>query len=66
MAYEAIARAKIEIQHRILIHYLPLYFPVIERFRGNSLSDCFFAFLDAFSTPESVTFLSKQASMVAT
>ena len=25
--HEAIARAKTEIQHRILTHYLPLYFP---------------------------------------
>lgn len=29
------ARAKTEIQHRILTHYLPLYFPEIERFRGR-------------------------------
>ena len=37
--HEAIANAKTEIQHRILTHYLPLYFPEIERFRGNSRSD---------------------------
>src|SRR5437868_5036476 len=30
--HEAIAKAKTEIQHRILTHYLPLYFPEIERF----------------------------------
>ena len=41
--HEAIAKAKTEIQHRILKHYLPLYFPEIERFRGNSRSDWFFA-----------------------
>jgi hypothetical protein len=29
--HEAIARAKTEIQHRILTHYLPLYFPEIDR-----------------------------------
>jgi transposase len=33
--HEAIARAKTEIQHRILTHYLPLYFPEVERFRGS-------------------------------
>jgi transposase len=33
--HEAIAKAKTEIQHRILTHYLPLYFPEIERFRGR-------------------------------
>ncbi len=49
--HEAIARTKTEIQHRILTHYLPLYFPEIDRFRGNSRRDWFFAFLDAFPTP---------------
>lgn len=58
--HEAIANAKTEIQHRILTHYLPLYFPEIERFRGNSRSDWFFAFLDAFPTPSSITTLTKE------
>jgi hypothetical protein len=58
--HEAIARAKTEIQHRILTHYLPLYFPEIERFRGNSRSDWFFAFLDAFPTPANITALTKE------
>lgn len=49
--HEAIARAKTEIQHRMLTHYQPLYFPEIDRFRGNSRSDWFFAFLHAFPTP---------------
>lgn len=56
--HEAIA--KTEIQHRILTHYLPLYFPEIERIRGNSRSDWFFAFLDAFPTPVSITALTKE------
>jgi transposase len=58
--HEAIAKAKTEIQHRILTHYLPLYFPEIDRFRGNSRSDWFFAFLDAFPTPASITALTKE------
>ncbi|MER9237237.1 IS110 family transposase [Mesorhizobium sp. M0622] len=58
--HEAIARAKTEIQHRILTHYLPLYFPEIDRFRGNSRSDWFFAFLHAFPTPASITVLTKE------
>jgi transposase len=37
--HEAISRAKTEIQHRILTHYLPLYFPEVDRFRGNSRSE---------------------------
>jgi transposase len=57
--HEAISKAKTEIQHRILTHYLPLYFPEADRFHGSSGSDWFFAFLEAFPTPASVTGLSK-------
>ncbi len=63
--HEAIARAKTEIQHRILTHYLPLYFPEIDRFRGNSRSDWFFAFLHAFPTPASITVLTKEEFVTA-
>ncbi|MDE4561860.1 IS110 family transposase [Sinorhizobium meliloti SM11] len=59
--HEAIAKAKTEIQHRILTHYLPLYFPEIDRFRGNSRSDWFFAFLDSFPTPATITALTREA-----
>ena len=58
--HEAIAKAKTEIQHRILTHYLPLYFPEVERFRGNTRSDWFFAFLEAFPTPGSIVALSRE------
>ncbi|WP_147061449.1 IS110 family transposase, partial [Kozakia baliensis] len=43
VTHEVISRAKTEVQHRILTHYLPLYFPEIERFKGNTRSDWFFA-----------------------
>ena len=36
--HEAISKAKTETWHRILTHYLPLYFPEIDRFAGNSRS----------------------------
>ncbi|ODU26113.1 MAG: IS110 family transposase [Sphingopyxis sp. SCN 67-31] len=39
--HEAISKAKTQTWHRILTHYLPLYFPEIERFAGNSRSDWF-------------------------
>ena len=35
--HEAISKAKTQTWHRILTHYLPLYFPEIERFAGNIL-----------------------------
>jgi len=53
---------RIQVQHRILTHYLPLYFPEIDRFRGNSRSDWFFAFLDVFPTRASITALTKEES----
>ena len=63
--HEAISRSKTEILHRILTHYLPLYFPEVDRFRQNSRSDWFFAFLDRFPTPGSITALSKEAFIAA-
>lgn len=63
--HEAVAKAKTEVLHRILTHYLPLYFPEVDRFRHNSRSDWFFAFLDRFPTPGSITALSKDAFVAA-
>jgi transposase len=63
--HEAISTAKTQVLHRIVTHYLPLYFPEIERFRQNSRSDWFFAFLDMFPTPASITAMDKQAFVAA-
>jgi transposase len=52
--HEAISKAKTEIWRRILTHYLPLYFPEIARFAGNSRSNWFLAFLERFPTPGSI------------
>ena len=63
--HAAISQAKTEVLHRIQTHYLPLYFPEIEHFRHNSRSEWFFAFLDRFPTPGSITALSKEAFIEA-
>jgi len=63
--HEMISRAKTELWHRLLTHYLPLYFPEVERFRGNARSDWFLAFLEAFPTPASITALEKEAFILA-
>lgn len=63
--HDAVSRAKTEVLHRILTHYLPLYFPEVDRFRHNSRSDWFFAFLDRFPTPACITALSKEAFIAA-
>jgi transposase len=58
--HEVISKAKTELWHRLLTHYLPLYFPEIARFAGNSRSDWFLAFLERFPTPVSITIHSKE------
>ena len=55
--HEAISKAKTQTWHRLLTHYLPLYFPEIANFAGNSRSDWFLALLERFPTPASVTAL---------
>lgn len=63
--HEAISKAKTELWHRLLTHYLPLYFPEAERFRGNARSDWFLAFLEMFPTPALITALDKEAFVAA-
>ncbi|GCE89036.1 hypothetical protein MSKU15_0637 [Komagataeibacter diospyri] len=63
--HAVISRAKTEVQHRILTLYLPLYFPEVERFRGNTCSDWFFALLEQFPVPASITALGKDAFVAA-
>jgi transposase len=38
--HEVISKAKTELWHRLLTHYLPLYFPEIAKFAGNSRLRC--------------------------
>jgi transposase len=57
--HEMVSRAKTELWHRLLTHYLPLYFPEAERFRGNARSDWFLAFLEVFPTPASIRCMGK-------
>ena len=46
--HETISRIKTQTWHRILTHYLPLYFPEIARFAGNSRSGWFLALIEPF------------------
>jgi hypothetical protein len=43
--HEIVSRSKTELWHRILTHYLPLYFPEADRFHRRSRTDWFLAFL---------------------
>lgn len=59
--HETISKAKTQTWHRILTHYLPLYFPEIARFAGNSRSDWFLALIERFPTPSSIIALEREA-----
>jgi hypothetical protein len=65
MTHEVVSKAKAEVLHRLQTHYLPLYFPEVDRFRNNTRSDWFFALLERFPVPASITALSKQAFIAA-
>ena len=49
--HEAISKDKTEVLHRLQTHYLPLYFPEVDKFRHSSRSQWFFRFLHRFPTP---------------
>ncbi len=57
--HEIVSRAKTELWHRILTHYLPLYFPEAERFHRSARSDWFLAFLEQFPSPHLITIMSR-------
>ena len=59
--HEVVSKMKTQTWHRILTHYLPLYFPEIARFAGNSRSDWFLALIERFPTPASITALDREA-----
>jgi transposase len=63
--HETISRMKTQTWHRILTHYLPLYFPEIARFAGNSRSDWFLALIERFPTPATVAALDRDAFSAA-
>ncbi len=59
--HEAISKNKTQVLHRLLTHYMPLYFPEIPRFRRGSRALWFFDFLYQFPTPKSITDLNESA-----
>jgi hypothetical protein len=58
--HEAISKGKTEVLHRLQTHYLPLYFPEIDKFRHNSRSQWFFRFLHRFPTPGIILALERE------
>ena len=58
--HDAVSRAKTELWHRILTHYLPLCFPEADRFRRSSRTDWFLALLEMFPSPHRISALTKE------
>ena len=58
--HEIVSKAKTEALHRLQTHYLPLYFPEIDRFRHSSRAQWFFIFLDRFPVPAAILELSRE------
>lgn len=52
--YYQISQARTRLQHSLFTHYLPLYFPEIERHFHSSQADWFARFLIRFPTAESI------------
>jgi transposase len=63
--HEFVSRSKTELWHRILTHYLPLYFPEAERYHRSSRTDWFLAFLEAFPSPHFIAAMEQDAFLEA-
>ncbi|AGI68933.1 hypothetical protein/IS110-family transposase-fusion protein [Octadecabacter antarcticus 307] len=62
--HDIVSKSKTELWHRVLTHYLPLYFPEADRFHRSSRSsrsDWFFAFLERYPSPHLISAMSKEA-----
>jgi len=58
--HDIVSKSKTELWHRILTHYLPLYFPEADRFHRSSRSDWFFAFLERYPSPHLISAMGKE------
>jgi len=63
--HDIVSKSKTELWHRILTHYLPLYFPEADRFHRSSRSDWFFAFLEQFPSPHFISAMNKEEFIAA-
>jgi hypothetical protein len=59
--HDIVSKSKTELWHRILTHYLPLYFPEADRFHRSSRSDWFFAFLHRYPSPHFISAMTREA-----
>jgi transposase len=55
--YFQITLTRMRLQHSLLLHYIPLYFPEFARYWNSTRSEWFIRFLLRFPTPESIRML---------
>lgn len=53
--HDQVSLRKVRVQHRSMTHYLPLYFPEIERYYTNSRAQWFTRLLHRFPCPAAIT-----------
>ena len=58
--HHQVSLGKTRTQHRLLTHYLPLYFPEIARYHSSSRSEWLWSLLIEFPTPHGMTRLSRE------
>lgn len=63
--HDIVSKSKTELWHRLLTHYLPLYFPEAERFHRSARSDWFMAFLEQFPSPCFISAMGKDEFIAA-
>ena len=59
--YFQITLARTRLQHSLLLHHLPLYFPEFTRYWNSTRSEWFIRFLHRFPTPASIRVLDREA-----
>lgn len=63
--YYQVSRARTKVQHALINHYLPLYFPEMHRYWATSRNAWFIRFLLQFPTPAHVRSLTREAFVEA-
>ncbi len=64
--HDIVSRSKTEFWHRVLTHFLPLYFPKAERFHHSSRSGWFFVFLERYPSPHFISAMDQEAFITDT
>ena len=59
--HDIVSKSKTELWHRVLTHYLPLYFPEADCFHRSSRGDWFFAFLERYPSPHLISAIDRDA-----